>query len=298
MRLCHRFVFAAAGLTLISCASAADTASPSAAMRASWTQPQPPQRIYGNTWYVGSRGLAAILITSPQGHVLIDGTLPGNAPMIEANIRALGFRVHDIKVILNTHAHGDHAGAIAALASDSGAEVAARAAQARALREGGEDVDDPQHGDAPRFPAVRTVRLIGDEQTVRLGPLAIQPHATPGHTPGGTSWTWTSCEGTRCRAMVYADSLTLLAAGHYRYTDPAHPERLGDFRRALAMLSTLPCDILMTPHPEASDLLKRLVARDAGNLDALHDPQACKAYARLGEQSMRQRIAAETAAAR
>jgi metallo-beta-lactamase class B len=298
MRLRQRFVLAAAGLILAASVGATDAASPGAAMRATWRQPQVPERIYGNTWYVGSRGLSAILITSPKGHVLIDGTLAGNAPMIEANIRALGFRLRDVKLILNTHAHGDHAGAIAALARDSGAEVVARSAQARALREGGEDVDDPQHGDAPLFPAVKTVRVIGDEETVRVGPLAIQPHATPGHTPGSTSWSWTSCEGTRCRAMVYADSLTLLAAGNYRYTDPAHPERLGDFRRALAMLSALPCDILMTPHPEASDLLKRLASRDAGNRDALRDPQACKAYARLGEQSMQQRVAAETAIAR
>ena len=298
MRLGHRLAFvAAAGLTLAS-AGAVEAASAGPSLQASWRQSQVPTRIYGNTWYVGSRGLAAILVTSPQGHVLIDGTLAGNAPMVEANIRALGFRLRDIKVVLNTHAHGDHAGAIAALVRASVAEMMAVAAQARALREGGEDVDDPQHGDAPLFPAVKTVRVIGDGETVHMGPLAIQPHATPGHTPGSTSWSWTSCEGTRCRAMVYADSLTLLAAGNYRYTDPAHPERLGDFRRALAMLSALPCDILMTPHPEASDLLKRLASRDAGHRDALRDPQACKAYARLGEQSMQQRIAAETATAR
>lgn len=273
--------------------SASAAASPGAALRATWSQPQAPERIYGNTWYVGSHGLSAILITSPQGHVLIDATLPENAPMIEANIRKLGFHVRDIKRIVLTHAHGDHAGAIAALARDSGAQVLARAAQARALTAGGDDIDDPQHGDAPLFPAVRHVRVIGDNETVHLGSLAIQPHPTPGHTPGSTSWTWTSCEGTQCRAMVYADSLTLLAAGSYRFTDPAHPERLGDFRRALAMLAALPCDILMTPHPEASDLLKRLAARDAGDRDALRDPHACKAYAQLGEESMRQRIIEE-----
>ncbi|MGA0586013.1 hypothetical protein ACO2Q2_02600 [Dyella sp. KRB-257] len=208
-----------ATLLAVAGGSASAAASPSAALRASWRQPQAPERIYGNTWYVGSRGLSAILITSPQGHVLIDATLPENAPMIEANIR-------------------------------------------------------------------------------QLGSLAIRPHPTPGHTPGSTSWTWTSCEGTPCRAMVYADSLTLLAAGSYRYTDPAHPKRLDDFRRALAMLAALPCDILMTPHPEASDLLERLAARDAGHRDALRDPHACKAYARLGEQSMRQRVREESAPSR
>jgi metallo-beta-lactamase class B len=278
-------------------AFAADNHSPGAALRATWRQPQAPERIYGNTWYVGSHGLSAILVTSPRGHVLIDGTLPENAAMVEANIRALGFRVRDIRMILASHAHADHAGAIERLARDSHAAVAARATQARALRTGGEDADDPQRGDVPLFPEVGDVRVIGDDAVVRVGPLAIQAHATPGHTPGSTSWTWTSCEGARCRFMVYADSLTLLAAGGYRYTDPAHPERLGDFRRALARLAALPCDILMTPHPEASGLLQRLAERDAGKADALRDVQACKAYAGLGERSLRERVRIESAAA-
>ncbi|UGB38906.1 subclass B3 metallo-beta-lactamase [Frateuria soli] len=294
MRLAQRLTLPLC-LLLTTGAGAADSHSPGAALRATWRQPQAPERIYGNTWYVGSHGLSAILITSPRGHVLIDGTLPENAAMVEANIRALGFRVRDIKMILASHAHADHAGAIATLARDSGAGVAARASQARALRAGDKDVDDPQHGDAPLFPDVRQVRTIADDAVVRVGTLAIQAHATPGHTPGSTSWTWTSCEGTHCLSMVYADSLSLLAAGDYRYTDPAHPERLGDFRRALAMISALPCDILMTPHPEASGLLQRLAARDAGKADALRDARACGAYADLGERSLRERIHQESA---
>lgn len=288
----HTRVLAGLALALTACV----LASPGAAAadgHPEWRQPQAPQRIYGNTWYVGSHGLSAILITSPQGHVLIDGTLPENAPMVEANIRALGFHLHDVKLILNTHAHGDHAGAIAAIAHDSGARVAARAAQAVALRAGGADANDPQYGDAPLFPPIKAVRVIGDHATMHVGPLALQAHPTPGHTPGSTTWTWTSCEGKRCLHMVYADSLTLLAAGRYRFTDPAHPERLADFRRALKMLSGLPCDILLTPHPEASDFWSRMTARAHGKPDALRDPLACRAYAQQGERSMQQRIAEE-----
>lgn len=108
-------------------------------LRATWIQPQKPFRIYGNTYYVGSHGLSAILITSPEGDVLIDGTLPENAAMIESNIRALGFRLRDIKLILNSHAHGDHAGAIAALAHGSGAQVVASAKSTKAMELGGDD---------------------------------------------------------------------------------------------------------------------------------------------------------------
>lgn len=261
--------------------------------RATWRQAQAPHRIYGNTWYVGSRGLSAILITSPQGHVLIDGTLPENAAMVEANIRALGFRLRDVRRILVSHAHGDHAGATAAIARDSGATVEARAAQALALRSGGKDPQDPQYGDAPLFPPIGRVKTIGDEAIVRVGQLAIRAHPTPGHTPGSTSWTWTSCDGPRCMHIVYADSLTPMATGSYRFSDPAHPERLANFRRSLATLSALPCDILLTPHPEASRFWQRMAAQGAGGTDALRDPHACRAYAVEATRSLNARISAE-----
>jgi metallo-beta-lactamase class B len=261
-------------------------------MRATWTQPQKPFRIYGNTYYVGSHGLSAILITSPKGHVLIDGTLPENAPLIESNIRALGFRVQDIKLILNSHAHGDHAGAIAALARDSGAQVAASAASAKALKLGGDDPDDPQHGMAPFYPKVSNVRVLVDGQTVHVGSLALQMHAMPGHTPGSSGWTWRSCEEGRCLSMVYADSLSLLSTDDYRYTDPAHPERLAGYRRALAMLAALPCDILLTPHPRDGFFDK--AARIApGKSNPLIDTQACKAYAAEGQQNLEARLRKE-----
>jgi metallo-beta-lactamase class B len=261
-------------------------------MRATWTQPQKPFRIYGNTYYVGSHGLSAILITSPEGHVLIDGTLPENAPLIESNIRALGFRVQDIKLILNSHAHGDHAGAIAALARDSGAQVAASAASAKALKLGGDDPDDPQHGMAPFYPKVSNVRVLVDGQTVHLGSLALQMHAMPGHTPGSSGWTWRSCEESRCLSMVYADSLSLLSTDDYRYTDPAHPERLAGYRRALAMLAALPCDILLTPHPR-DGFFDKAARMAPGKPNPLIDAQACKAYAAEGQQNLEARLRKE-----
>jgi len=287
-RLLAAVALAMLGATLV---HAADHTSQDT--HAAWRQAEAPRRIYGNTWYVGSRGLSAILITSPQGHVLIDGTLSENAAMVEANIRALGFRLRDVRVILNTHAHRDHAGAIAAIARDSGATVEARAAQARALRTGGKDPADPQYAYQGWFPPVARVKVIGDHALVRVGPLAIQALPTPGHTPGSTSWTWTSCEGSRCLRLVDADSLSLLAAGSYRFTDPAHPERLADYRHGLVELAALPCDILLTPHPEASDFWARMAARAGGRRDALRDPAACRNYARQAEQGMQQRIAAE-----
>lgn len=248
---------------------------------AAWSQPRQPFRVYGNTWYVGTQGLSAILITSPGGHVLIDGTLPQNAAQIEANIQALGFKLGDIRVILNSHAHADHAGAIARLAKDSGAQVWASANGARALMAGGNDPDDPQYGSAPLYPAVDHVAVVKDGGRVHAGAITVTAHYTPGHTPGSTAWTWQSCEGSRCLDMAYADSLTALGSEHYRFTDDAkHPHRVEGFRRSIARVADLPCDVLMTPHPDASGFIDKVArrGRDAP-ADALVDPQACNRYA-------------------
>jgi Zn-dependent hydrolases, including glyoxylases len=180
--------------------------------RGEWNARRKPFRIYGNTWYVGPYGLSSILVDTGQGLALFDGDLPESAPVIEANIRALGFHVRDVKWILNSHAHSDHAGGIAALQRDSGAQVLASADGAHEMALGGADREDPQYGDSPDYPPVRHVRVVRDGEIVRLGGMAITAHYTPGHTQGSTSWTWTSCAGGRCLHMAYADSLAAIGA--------------------------------------------------------------------------------------
>jgi metallo-beta-lactamase class B len=283
-------------LTLVVAICVGASASCAGAPRADWTAPQKPFRIYGNTYYVGSKGLSAILITSPQGHILIDGTQTGNEALVEGNIRSLGFHVKDVKLILNSHARSDHAGAIAAIARDSGAEVAASDKAAKAIMLGGDDPDDPQRGVAPLFPKVAHVRSVMDNETVHVGTLAVKAHYTPGHTPGSTSWTWTSCEQQRCLSMAYVDSLSLYSFDGYRYNDPAHPERLEAFRQTLKTVAVLPCDILMVPHPDVIDFLAHAKARKPHEAhDPLVNNQACKAYAAMGQQNLDERIAKETA---
>lgn len=261
-----------------------------------WTQPQKPFRIYGNAYYVGTRGLTSVLIQSSDGLVLIDGTLPQNAAQVEANIKALGFKLSDVKFILNTHAHSDHAGAIAALARDTGARVMASEVGAKELMLGGKYPDDPQFGDAPDYPPVAHVDTVADDGVVRVGNVEITAHYTPGHTPGSTTWTWQSCEGDRCLHMVYADSVSALTAGTFRYSDPAHPERVQNYRRGLAVMAALPCDILVTPHPDQIDFLEHVAQRDAGaKPDPLIKPDACRAYAAAGGRSLDARLAKEQA---
>jgi metallo-beta-lactamase class B len=264
---------------------------------AEWNQPQRPFRVYGNTYYVGTHGLSAILVTSPRGHVLIDGALPQSAPRILANVRALGFRLEDIRLILNSHTHFDHAGGIAAVQRASGARVAATAASARVLERGASGTDDPQYGLIPSFPAVRgPVQVVADGETVHVGDLALTAHATPGHTPGGTTWTWRSCEGDRCLDLVYADSQTPVSADDFYFTrSTTYPTALADFARSAAVLDHLSCDILLTPHPGASDLWERVAARVAGNADALVDRGACARYAATARDALARRVADERA---
>lgn len=256
---------------------------------AEWNEPQAPLRLFGNTYYVGTRGLGAVLVTSPEGHVLIDGGLPDSAPLILENIRALGFDPADVRLILNSHAHFDHAGGIAALQRASGARVAASAASAPVIERGTLEPDDPQFEIALAFPGVAVTDTVADGETVRVGPLALTMHLTPGHTPGGTSWSWRSCEGERCLSFVYADSRTPVSADGFRYSDGPYATAVADFERGAALLERLPCDVLVTPHPGASGLWQRVAAGTEGLVDA----SACRRYAAAGREQLRRRLARE-----
>ena len=159
------------------------------------TQPQSPFQIYGNTYYVGPHGLSSILITSDAGHVLIDGGLAESAGQIATHIRQLGFRVEDIKLIVNSHVHFDHAGGIAELQRLSGARVVASKWTAEVMAKSGVGRDDPQYGVIPPIALIKHVEVLSDGQTFKIGPIVITAHLTPGHTPGGTSWTWQVLRG-------------------------------------------------------------------------------------------------------
>jgi metallo-beta-lactamase class B len=285
----------AAGFLLAWLPALAQATPTKCASCAAWNAPQGPFRIYGNTYYVGTHALSSILITSDQGLVLIDGDLAETVPQIEDHIRALGFRPQDIKLILNSHAHFDHAAGIAGLQHLSGAKVAASPWSADVLRRGTTAPDDPQYGLAPApMQAVPKVDAIRDGQTLRVGPLTLTAHFTPGHTPGGTSWSWVSCEQQRCLHIVYADSLTAVSADNYRYTD--HPDLVAGFKKSFTTLETIPCDILLTPHPGFSNLLGRLGARDKGGKpDAFIEAGACKKLAQSSREGLAKRLAQEKA---
>ncbi|MBU0912755.1 MAG: subclass B3 metallo-beta-lactamase [Gammaproteobacteria bacterium] len=261
---------------------------------AGWDDPATPRQIFGNSWYVGTCGISAILITSPQGHILIDSGTEKAAPQVAANIEALGFKLQDVRLLLLSHEHHDHSGGMAYLQQVTAAPLYARTPADAVMRSGKASRNDPQFLVSPAMPAVAKVTTIRDDQKVNVGSLQIQALATTGHTPGSTSWTWTSCDETLCRNMAYIDSLTAISDDQYRYSDDnSHPGYLASFRTALNQISQLPCDILLTPHPGASAMWQRLGPDPS---QPLVNPNGCRDYAAKASLKLDKRLAEESSA--
>ena len=261
-----------------------------------WLIEQPPLHIYGNTYLVGFGGLNVGLIKTKAGLILIDGSVPQGVKAVEAHIRALGFRVQDIRYILSTEPHFDHASGIGALARDSHATVLAGKAAVRTLESGVPTPDDPQAAYHMRYHGVGPVKGVGDGYRLTLGGVAVTAVATPGHTPGSTSWTWQSCEGGECKAMVFSASLNPISAEDYLFTDPANLSELEGFRHSFATMRAMPCDVLISAHPDQSGGdIKAAKLRAGAEPNPFVDPNACRAFAVRYEELFDQRIADEKA---
>ncbi|MBX7540504.1 subclass B3 metallo-beta-lactamase [Qipengyuania sphaerica] len=257
-----------------------------------WDKPARPFSLMGHTYYVGTCGISAILVTGEEGHVLIDSGISEAVPNILASIRSLGVDPRGIKYILMSHEHFDHVGGHAALKAATGAQVIASAAAKPVLESGLVAADDPQANvDHPPFPGVTVDRIVADGGTLELGNLKFTAHATPGHSPGALSWTWWSCnlpgEPPVCRRMAYADSLSPVSADDYRFSD--HPDVVAAFRNSIDKVRFLQCDYLVTPHPSASGLIKRL--RDG----TYGEPGECQRYADKLTKALDTRLAKEAA---
>lgn len=253
-----------------------------------FSAPAPPARLYGNTYYVGTCTVSVLLVTSPQGHILVDAATEQAVPSILANIRTLGFRPEDVRWIVTSHEHYDHVGGLAALVRATGAKVALRAPSAAVVATGKADPADSQAGWLEEFEPVKADRIVTAGSVVRAGLLRLTASATPGHTAGSTSWTWQSCAGTRCRTISYIDSISALAAPPYRFTD--HPEVVTRLRRTFSAIAARHCDILVTPHPSSSDLFERMRGEAP-----LGPKDACRRYAGTGRERLDALLAKEAA---
>jgi metallo-beta-lactamase class B len=233
-----------------------------------WSRPTRPFHVVGPIYYVGTAGIASYLIQTRDGLILLDGGLEESVPLVESNITALGFRLRDVKLMLATHAHYDHAAALAGLKRDTGAEFVSSSGDRRAY-ETGTTPSEVSYG-LVAFPALKVDRVLAEGRPLRLGGVALTPIVTPGHTPGCTTWTMRVTEASVPLDVVFACSLTV--AGNRLVGNKGYPGIVTDFRRTFARLRRLNADVVLTAHPEQADVIVRSQRRDAGDRSAFSDP--------------------------
>lgn len=255
-----------------------------------WNQPFEPFTVISNIHYVGMQGISAFLITTPEGHILLDGGFAQSAPQIIANIERLGFDISDVRYLLNSHAHFDHAAGLARLQRASGAQMIASAADRPAL-EAGRFPYGPS--ESITFPPVRVDRVIADGETLTLGGVTLTAHITPGHTPGCTSWSMdvTSADGAPHRAFFHCSATV---AGQ-SLVPPAYPTIVADFRSTFARAREIEADVLLTNHPSFMDLEERRARQIAGDANAFVDTNALDAFNDALERAFHAELARQSA---
>ncbi len=242
--------------------------------------PQAPFKIADNLYYVGASDVTSYLIVTPGGYILLDGGFAQTAPMIVRHIRALGFDPRRIKLILNSHAHFDHAGGIAAIRAATGATFVASAADAPALEAGGAD-----------FPPARPDRIVADGESVTLGGVSITAHITAGHTKGCTTWTLPVTMDGRTENALFLCSLSVLSS--YRLIgDPRYPNQAADYEKSFATLGGLECDVFLGAHGQFFGLKEKAAKLAAGaRPNPFIDPKGCRAFIAAARAAFDKRLA-------
>jgi metallo-beta-lactamase class B len=250
-------------------------------------QPVPPFRIVGNLYYVGATEVSSFLITTSQGHILLDGGFAETAPQIERNIAQLGFKIEEVKILLNSHAHFDHAGGLAELKQKSGARFIANIGDAELLKKGGHG--DFRFGDTLVFPPIQPDQIIRDGESIRLGDQVMTAHSTPGHTKGNTTWTTKIRYGDKTYDVVFVGSQSSL---DYKFAgQESYPSIRADFEKSFAVLRSLPCDIFLGSHGSFFHFLEKRERFLRGETNAFVDPDGYKRYLMESEKDFREKVA-------
>lgn len=213
----------------------------------SWNAPFKPFRIVGNIYYVGPSGISSFLITTPKGHILLDTGFETTVPGICQSVTNLGFKVEDIKVILNSHAHTDHAGGHARMKQLTGAKILMSEADAALLASGGTNDFTPYSHEMMGYPPATADELLRDGEKVRLGGVTLTCHLTPGHTKGCTTWTMDVTEDGKVHHVVFFGSTSILS-GVPLLNNANYPGVADDLAKSYRTLKALPCDVLLAPH--------------------------------------------------
>lgn len=268
------------------------------AMFESMKPPVPPRRLVGNIHYVGTAGVCCYLITTREGHILLDTGFADTVPNLVENIEALGFKPADIQFILSSHAHTDHTGGHAEMKRRTGAQVVATAADKAILESGGKSDPLPWPRDLMLYEPVRVDRTVPDRGTVSLGGVTLTAVLTPGHTKGATTWTMKAEEDGKTHDVVFFSSMTVNQGVRLKLK-PTYPGIADDFASAFMRLKTLPCDIFFAPHGNQWNMFMKFEALDAGKgAAALVDKDGWRALVGLAEFNYRRQLRAEEAAAK
>ena len=250
-------------------------------------QPVPPFRIAGNLYYVGAKEVCSFLITTPQGHIILDSGFAETAPQIERNLAQLGFKIEDVRILLNSHAHLDHAGGLAELKQKSCAKFIGNAGDAELLRNGGHG--DFRFGDTLLFPPVQPDQIIHDGESIQLGEQVMTAHSTPGHTKGNTTWTTKIRDGEKNYNVVFVGSQSAL---DYKFVgQESYPGIRADFEKSFAVLKSLPCDIFLGSHGSFFHFLEKRDRLLGGETNAFVDPDGYKRYLAESEKDFRDKLA-------
>jgi metallo-beta-lactamase class B len=284
------FVRAAVIVCVLGAVAAAAQDYPRSDDHRAWNKPAAPFRIAGPIHYVGTFDLASYLITTSAGHILIDSGLESNAAQLRSSIETLGFAVKDVRILLNTQAHFDHAAGLAAFKSASGARMLASAPDAALLESGGRN--DPAFGDELTFPPVKVDGILKDGQQIALGDVTLTAHMTPGHSPGTTSWTTTVQEGGRSLRVLFAGSTSIPSSDMVLVGNPRYPTVVADYKRTFAFLKAQQPDIWLTQHASAFGLHDKAARLKAGaSPHPFVDPDGYTRWLTGSERSFLERLA-------
>ena len=281
-------------------AAGAATLSPVQQMIDSWRAPVPPRQVIGNIYYVGAIGVSAYLITTPEGHVLLDSGLPDTPATIVRGVEQLGFELKDIKLILSSHAHFDHVGGHAEMKRLTGAKVVASEEDARVLESGGANDFIPMAKEFAHYAPVELDRIVVDGEAVTLGGVTLTANLTPGHTRGATTWTMDVTEGGRSHRVVFFSSASINPGTRLTGPNAAYPEIADDLTRSFEKFRAMRCDIFLAPHGGQFAMAEKFARLERGEKasDVLVDPAGWRALIDGQEKAFRELLAAEKAEAR
>jgi metallo-beta-lactamase class B len=262
-----------------------------------WGVPFPPHRVIGNIYYVGTKGLASYLITTPEGSILINSSLETSVPLIRASIEKLGFRFQDVKILLISHAHFDHCAGSFLVKELTGAKYMVMDRDVGEVEDGGKG--DFQYGKTPDtlFKPVKVDRVLHDGDQVRLGDSVLTAHLTPGHTKGCTTWTMKARDGGKAYDVVIVGSPNV-NAGYKLVNNALYPQIADDYARMFRVLKSLPCDVFLGAHGAYYDMEAKFPKMKPGGANPFIDPEGYKRYVAEREKTFRSELEKQTAAAK